>query len=282
MVENTGPDSLKALSFRQKQRKDSMVVSIITVCFNSVETIEETIMSVLSQDYKDIEHLIVDGGSTDGTLDIIERYRNNIAKIVSEPDRGIYDAMNKGIRLSTGDVIAVLNSDDVYASQTTVGRMVEFLQANNFDAVYGDLVYVDRHKRDRITRYWQTGPYRKNAFRYGWALPHPTFFCRKEIFETFGSFNDDLQIAADFELTLRFVEKHQIRVGYLPEVVASMRSGGKANVLRGIIRGNREIMSAFRLNDLRLSAWFLILKPAARVSQFFRRPGKSGGQRADL
>lgn len=256
-----------------------MVVSIITVCFNSAETIEETIRSVLSQDYKEIEYIIVDGSSTDRTLDTINKYKEYIAKVVSEPDHGIYDAMNKGIKLSTGDVIAVLNSDDMYADQTTVGRMVKFLQANDFDAVYGDLIYVDRHKSDHIKRYWKAGPYRKNAFRYGWALPHPTFFCRKEIFDTFGDFNDELQIAADFELMLRFIEKHQIKIGYLPKVIAAMRSGGKANVLRGIIQGNREIVSSFRLNDLRLSPWFFILKPMIRISQLFRRPGKSDSQK---
>jgi len=252
-----------------------MIVSIITVCLNSVETIEDTIKSVLGQDYREIEYIIVDGNSTDGTLDIINKYREEIDKIISEPDHGIYEAMNKGIKFSTGEVIAILNSDDIYADHSIVGRVVEFLQSNCFDAVYGDLIYVDCHKSNRIKRYWRAGPYRKNTFRYGWALPHPTFFCRKEIFDTFGSFDAKLQIAGDFELMLRFIENHHIKVGYFPEVIAVMRGGGKANILRGIIQGNMEIISSFRKNDLRISPWFFILKPIVRISQLFRRPSKS-------
>ncbi|NIP53056.1 MAG: glycosyltransferase [Phycisphaerae bacterium] len=251
-----------------------MKVSIITVCFNSAETIEDTINSVLDQDYKDIKYIVVDGGSTDGTLDIINSYRGKIAKVISEPDNGIYEAMNKGIKSSTGDIIATLNSDDVYTERTVVSRIVEFMRSNGLDAVYGDLVYVDRNRADRITRFWKAGKYKKGAFRYGWILPHPTFFCRKEIFERFGCFNDELQVAADFELMLRFIEKHNIKIGYLPKVIVKMRKGGKANVLRGIIRGNLEIMRSFRLNDVRLSPWFFFYRPITKILQLFARPNQ--------
>jgi len=204
-----------------------MNVSVITVCLNSAGTIENTINSVLVQDYRDIEYIVIDGGSTDGTLDIINSYRNKIAKVISEPDNGIYEAMNKGIRSSTGDIIATLNSDDVYTEHTIVSGIVEFMKSNSLDAAYGDLAYIDRNRTDHITRFWKAGKYKKGAFRYGWVLPHPTFFCRKEIFERFGYFNDKLQVAADFELMLRFVEKHNIKVGYLPKVIVKMRKGGK-------------------------------------------------------
>jgi len=249
-----------------------MKVSIITVCFNSVETIEDTIKSVLTQDCKDIEYIVVDGGSTDGTLEILAKYQSKLSKFISEPDKGIYDAMNKGIRLSTGDIIATLNSDDMYADETIVGQMVEFMQSNDLDAAYGDLVYIDRNNTDRITRFWKTGEYKRGAFCYGWVIPHATFFCRKQVFEKHGYFNEDFQIAADFELMLRFIEKHKINVGYLSKVIAKTRNGGKSNILRGIIRGNWEIIASFRLNGLHLSLWFFIFKPIAKLSQLFLRP----------
>jgi len=251
-----------------------MKVSIITVCFNIAETIEQTIKSVLGQDYKDIEYIIVDGRSTDGTLDIINRYKNRIANIISEPDNGIYDAMNKGLRSSTGDILATLNGDDVYADQTTVSQMAEFIQHKGLDAAYGDLIYVDRHDTGQVKRFWKPGPYKKGAFCHGWVIPHPTFFCRKEIFEKFGYFNDTLQIAADFELMLRLIEKHQIKIDYMEKVIVKMGTGGKANVLRGIIQGNREIIRSFRLNGLRLSPWFFVRKPITKISQLVRRPGR--------
>ena len=251
-----------------------MKVSIITVCFNSAATIEDTIRSVLSQDYKDIEYIVVDGASTDGTLDIINRYKNNMAKVVSEPDNGIYDAMNKGLRSSTGGIVATLNGDDVYAEKTTVSRMVEFIQHNGLDAAYGDLIYVDRRDTRHVKRFWQPGRYKRGAFSHGWVIPHPTFFCRKEIFERFGYFNDKLQIAADFELMLRLIEKHRIKIDYLPKVIVKMSTCGKANVLRGMIQGNKEIIRSFRLNNLRLSPWFVVCKPITKISQLFRRPGR--------
>jgi len=249
-----------------------MKLSIITVCYNSAETIENTMRSVLSQDYKNIEHIIVDGGSTDGTLDILTKYQGRISTCISEPDNGVYDAMNKGIKLSSGDVIATLNSDDVYADQTIVSQMVGFMQSNGLDAAYGDLVYVNQNNTDHVTRFWKPGEYKRGAFCYGWVLPHPTFFCRKEIFEKYGYFNEKFQIAADFELMLRFIEKHRIKVGYLSNIIVKMRAGGKANVLRGIIRGNWEIMSSFRRNNLRLSPWFFVHKPVMKISQLFRKP----------
>lgn len=249
-----------------------MKVSIITVCFNIAETIEDTIKSVLSQDYKNIEYIVVDGGSTDGTLEKINNYRHKIAKVISEPDKGIYDAMNKGLKASTGDILATLNGDDVYADRTAVSQIAEFIQDNSLDAAYGDLIYVDRHDSRHVKRFWQPGQYKKGAFCHGWVIPHPTFFCRKEIFERFGYFNDNLRIAADFELMLRLIEKHRIKIGYLPKVIARMGTGGKANVLRGMIQGNREIIRSFRLNNLRLSPWFFVCKPITKISQLFRRP----------
>ena len=259
-----------------------MKVSIITVCFNSDETIEDTVKSVLSQDYEHIEYIVVDGGSMDGTLDILKKYRDRIHKYISEPDNGVYEAMNKGIGLSSGDIVATLNSDDVYADETIVGQMAEFVQNNGLDAAYGDLVYIDHNNGDRVTRFWKAGAYKRKAFSYGWVIPHPTFFCRKEIFEKHGYFNEKFRTAADFELMLRFIEKHRINVGYLPEVIVKMRTGGNANVFRGVIRGNLEIIRSFRLNNMHLSPLFFILKPVIKISQLFRRPGSLNDENIDL
>jgi len=182
--------------------------------------------------------------------------------------------MNKGIRLSTGEIVATLNSDDMYADETIVGRMVKFIQKDSLDAAYGDLAYINPNNSHHIRRFWKAGEYKRGAFCYGWVIPHPTFFCRKQVFEKYGYFNERFQIAADFELMLRFIERYQIKIGYLPEVIVKMRPGGKANLLRGIIRGNRDIIRSFRLNNLRLSPWFFVLKPVMKISQLFARPSK--------
>ncbi|MCK4795185.1 MAG: glycosyltransferase [Desulfobacteraceae bacterium] len=246
-------------------------ISIITVVFNGESTIKDTISSIMSQDYPNIEYIIIDGGSTDGTVDIIKSYDISISKFISEPDNGLYDAMNKGIHLASGDIISTLNSDDVYAKSTVVSKMVKFIESRGLDAAYGDLVYIDEGNPEKITRFWQPGKYEKGAYCRGWVPPHPTFFCRKSVFERFGYFNVKLQIAADFELMLRFIEKHQIKVGYLPEVVVKMRTGGKANALKGIVKGNLEIIKSFRMNGLRISPWFFVRKPAEKISQLFRK-----------
>ena len=257
-------------------------VSIITVTYNSRKTIEDSILSVLSQDYGNIEYIVVDGQSNDGTTAIIKQHLSKIAVYLSEPDNGIYDAMNKGLELATGDIIATLNSDDVYASQTIVSRMVEFMQKNVLEAAYGDLDYIASDNSGNVKRFWKAGEYKKGAFYHGWVIPHPTFFCRKQVFEKYGYFNDTFQVAADFELLLRFIERHQIKVGYLPKVIVKMRTRGKANVLRGIIRGNCEIIRSFRLNGLRLSPWFFIVKPITKISQLFTRPSKADNKNIDL
>lgn len=249
----------------------SLKISIITSVLNGADTIADTIESVMKQDYDNIEHVIIDGGSTDQTVPIIKKYANNIEKFISEPDDGVYDAMNKGIKLSTGDIIATLNSDDFYASQDTVKNMVNCIETFDLDAAYGDLAYVSRKNIDKVVRFWKAGKYRKGAFRHGWALPHPTFFCKRKVYEDYGYFNPNIKIASDFELLLRFVEKHEIAIGYQPQVIVKMRTGGKAYGLVGRICGNLEIISAFHLNDLTISPSFFIRKPIAKLTQFFRR-----------
>lgn len=249
-----------------------MKVSIITVCLNSAEAIEDCIESVSKQTHPDIEHIIIDGSSTDGTVEIINTHKDKIFKFVSEPDDGIYNAMNKGIKVSRGDVVTTLNSDDMYASRNIVHQMSEFIEKHKFDAAYGDLVYVDRDNIEKVTRYWKAGYYQKGAFRYGWTPPHPTFFCRRGLFEKYGFFDRRFKIAADFELMLRFIEKNRIKFGYLPKVIVKMRRGGRANILNGIIRGNLEIMKSFRLNNICFPPLFFAHKLITKISQLFKRP----------
>lgn len=252
----------------------NMKISIITVCYNSADTIADTIRSVLSQDYQDIEYVVIDGGSKDGTIDILNKYRDNIHKYISEPDKGIYDAMNKGIAMATGDIIAVLNADDFYAAGDVVSKMVELMESKKLDAAYGDLVYVDLKDTSKEVRFWRAGSYKPGAFRKGWVPPHPAFFCRRRVYEKYGSFRKDMKIAADFELMLRFIEKHKIKIGYLSQTIVKMRTGGKANDWKGRICGNIEILKSFKLNNLKPSPLFFISKPLTKISQLFKRTSK--------
>ncbi len=249
-----------------------MKISIVTVCFNCVDTIEDTIESVLSQEHRDIEYIIVDGGSTDGTLDIVDKYRARIATCISGPDDGIYDAMNKGIRCAGGELVGCLNADDMYTDAQVVSDIADAAESKGCHGVYGDLLYVRRYDCNKVVRYWKAGLYLPGAFRYGWVPPHPTFFCRKDVLEEYGYYDVLYQIAGDFELMLRLIEKHRIRLGYIQRPLVRMRVGGRANTVRGIVRGNREILHAFAVNGLKPSMRFLWNRPFIRIGQLVKRP----------
>jgi len=248
-------------------------ISIITVCYNSATTIDSTLRSVTSQDYPDIEYIIVDGGSTDGTLDIIKRYQN-VSILVSEPDKGIYDAMNKGIRLATGDVIGTLNADDFYTDNTAVSDVAKTFEDNAVDACFADLVYVDQNNTDKIVRYWKSQQYQPGLFKKGWMPAHPTFFVRKAIYEKFGAFDLNFRIAADFELLFRLIEKNKIRTVYLPRVIIKMRLGGTTNKnLKNIRIQNTEIIQILRAYYKDFSVFkFWFSKIINRVFQRISRP----------
>lgn len=250
-----------------------MKISIITVCYNSATTIDSTLRSVTSQDYPDIEYIIVDGGSTDGTLDIIKRYQN-VSILVSEPDKGIYDAMNKGIRLATGDVIGTLNADDFYTDNTAVSDVAKTFEDNAVDACFADLVYVDQNNTDKIVRYWKSQQYQPGLFKKGWMPAHPTFFVRKAIYEKFGAFDLNFRIAADFELLFRLIEKNKIRTVYLPRVIIKMRLGGTTNKnLKNIRIQNTEIIQILRAYYKDFSVFkFWFSKIINRVFQRISRP----------
>ena len=249
-----------------------MKISIITIAFNSEETIEDTIKSVVAQDYKDVEYIIIDGGSTDGTLQIVDKYKDNIAKVISEPDKGIYDAMNKGVRASTGELVGILNSDDFYASNTVLSEIADAI--GDKDAIYADLVYVDRENTEKVVRYWKAGAYKEDCFFKGWMPPHPTFFIRKRLYDKYGDYNLKLKSAADYELMLRMLHKHKISVTYLPKVITKMRVGGQSNVtLKNRLKANKEDRMAWELNGLEPKFYSLYLKPARKITQFLKTRG---------
>lgn len=245
-------------------------VSIITVCYNNSQTIEATIKSVVSQDYKNIEYILVDGASTDDTLQIINRYKDNIATIVSEKDNGIYFAINKGIALATGDVVAILHADDFYADTTIISKVVQAFETAQSDTVYGDLQYVDRNETTKVIRNWKAGAYSKDNFLKGWMPPHPSFFAKRKCYQQFGSFNTALTSSADYELMLRFLYKHNSSVAYIPVILVKMRAGGQSNSsLKNRIHANREDKKAWELNGLNAHFLTFIRKPLSKLKQFF-------------
>lgn len=251
-----------------------MKVSIITIAYNSAETIEATIQSVLGQNHPNIEYIVIDGASSDGTLDIVNRYSDQISVIVSEPDKGIYDAMNKGVEKSSGDLIGILNSDDFYADQNVISDVVQAFTANpSADALYADLVYVDRKNSEKIIRYWKAGDFHRSRFRAGWMPPHPTFFVKRSRYEAHGTYRLELRSAADYELMLRFLYKHEVPCTYLPRIITHMRVGGESNVsLKNRLRANKEDRKAWQINGLQPAWYTLTLKPISKIGQFIRKP----------
>ncbi len=245
-------------------------VSIITVCFNSEQTIEDTIQSVIHQDYSKIEYIILDGKSTDKTIDKVKSYGDKIDVFKSESDKGMYDALNKAIDLCTGEIIAILNSDDVYADEKVISDVVNVMVRDKTDAVYADLVYVDKNNLDKVTRIWKSGKYSRNSFLYGWMPPHPTFFVKKEVYEKHGKFNIELVSAADYELMLRLLHKYDVNTSYLPRVIVKMREGGLSNQsLYNRIRANKEDRLAWEINQLKPLPFTMLIKPIRKVGQFF-------------
>lgn len=249
-----------------------MKVSIITIAYNSAETIEDTIQSVAAQSYPDIEYIVIDGASKDETMDIVNRHRDAIATVVSEPDKGIYDAMNKGVERATGDVVGILNSDDFYADADVISDVVAHFKSTGSDGVYADLVYVDRDDPEKVVRYWKSKPYASGLFRKGWMPAHPTFFVRKHCYDNFGHYDTRLRSAADYELMLRFIERHKISVSYLNRTITKMRVGGQSNVsMKNRIRANQEDREAWRMNNLTPAWYTLYLKPISKIGQFLKR-----------
>ncbi|TAN40752.1 MAG: glycosyltransferase [Nitrospirae bacterium] len=254
-----------------------MKVTIITVVHNGREFIADCLESVLGQTYDNIEYIVIDGGSTDGTLEVIDQYRARITRVISEADQGVYDAMNKGIALATGDIVGLLNSDDIYADRDVISRVVAEFIESDVEACYADLVYVDRMNTDRVVRYWRSCDYKEGLFRQGWMPPHPTFFVKRSVYAAYGGFNLALGSSADYELMLRFLHKNRVTSSYIPQILVHMRMGGTSNAsLTGRLRAHCMDRKAWRVNDLRPALWTVILKPLRKIPQYFRRPPRSG------
>ena len=249
-----------------------MKVSIITVCYNSEATIKETIESVASQSYSDIEYIIVDGKSTDNTLEIIQQFGNRVSKVISEPDNGLYDAINKGIGTATGNVIGLVHSDDILASTNVINNIVDVFNASGCDGVYGDLQYVDKQNANKVFRNWMSGEYEHGMFLKGWMPPHPTLYVKRELFEKYGNYDASFKFAADYELMLRFIHKHQIKLSYLPEVMVKMRTGGKSNSsISNRIKANLEDRKAWQINGIKANFLTPYMKPLSKLKQFYKK-----------
>ena len=251
-----------------------MKISIITVSYNSVKYLENCINSITNQSHKNIEYIIIDGASTDGTLSLLNSKRDQLSVLLSEPDSGIYDAMNKGINIVSGDVIGLLNSDDFYINDKVISKVVkEFENDPSLDACYADLVYVDQINTSKIVRYFKSSAFKHGLFSKGWCPPHPTFFVRRSVYDRFGKFDLNYRIAADVELMMRFLEVHNIKSRYIPEVWVKMRMGGVTNKnLKNILFQNWEILGSFYKNGLSVNPIsFFIYKIISRFKQFFNR-----------
>lgn len=244
-------------------------VSIITACYNSAATIEDTLRSVCSQDYPNIEYIIVDGESKDNTLAIVDKYKDKITKVVSGKDGGIYFALNKGISLASGEIIALIHSDDFYTHDKVISNMVALFEKTQCEAAYADLQYVNESDTHKIVRLWKSGNYSHGMFLNGWMPPHPTFFVRRSVYEKYGSFNTELRSAADYEFMLRVIHKNRIKLAYLPEVTVKMRVGGKSNVTVGNrVKANNEDRRAWELNGLKPRWYTLYFKPLRKITQW--------------
>ena len=250
-----------------------MKISLITVTYNSSRTLRDTIVSVLAQTYQDIEYIIIDGLSEDNTIEIIKEYEPQFEgriRWVSEKDTGLYDAMNKGFRMATGEIIGIINSDDLIAETTAIEKIVRCFEANSsVDAVYADLYYVAQSDTSKIVRYWKSG--KQRPFAKGWHPAHPTFYVKKVVYEKSGLFDLGFKFAADFELMLRLIEKEHIKLYYLPEALVRMRLGGTTSKsLSNIIKCNIECVEAFRKNRIRVSCLYPLFRLFPKIKQYFQ------------
>lgn len=248
-----------------------MKVSIITVVYNNATEIRSAIESVLSQSYQHIEYIVIDGDSTDGTLDIIKSYNLKIGVFISEKDKGLYDAMNKGIMRATGDIIGFLHSDDIFENEHVIANIVESFQKNDCDAVYGDLVYVSKHDASKIIRYWKSDVFDIKKFIHGWMPAHPTLYIRHKIYQQYGLFDITFKISADYDFIIRTLGSGKLNCVYLPIIITRMRTGGASNKsLKNIRRKSSEDLRALKKNNM--GGWYtLCAKNISKLKQFGKR-----------
>lgn len=246
-----------------------MTISLITPSYNSAATIARTIESVIAQNYSDLEYIIIDGVSKDRTAEIVSAYQNKIKiKFISEPDRGIYDAMNKGIKIASGEIIGILNSDDLFDNKLVLKNVAETFSDNSIEAVYGDVKYFFDNV-DKITRYWRAGKYQESKLNNGWVIPHPALFVRRMVYEKYGLFNPDFRIAGDYEFILRILKIHKVKVKYLPEVFTKMYNGGASgSSLEQRKKGWEELKKAWLVNNLKLPHFFILRRILFKLRQY--------------
>ncbi|MCF7795389.1 glycosyltransferase [Patescibacteria group bacterium] len=247
-----------------------MKISLITPTYNSSQTISRTIESVIAQNYSDLEYIIIDGASTDNTKDIVSTYQNKInIKFISESDSGIYEAMNKGIKLANGEVIAILNSDDIFDSSEVLMKVATGFNDRKIDAVYGDIKYFSNNV-NKIIRLWRAGKYQENKLNNGWVIPHPALFLRRSVYEQCGLFRADFKLAGDYEFILRVLKIYQINLKYFPEVLVRMYNGGvSGNNLKQRIIGWKELKKAWAVNNLKIPKFFILRRIIFKLKQFF-------------
>ncbi len=250
-----------------------MKLSVVTVCLNAHAHIAEAVESVHGQTHPDVEHIVVDGGSDDGTLDVLEKYRNRIATLISERDQGLYFAMNKGIEAATGEYLGFLNSDDVYHHQGVLEAIANALAGGQFEAAHADLVYVRRDDPSRVVRYWSSKSYVPGMFEEGWHPAHPTLFVKTELLRAMGGFNTRYRFHADFDLMVRLFADRGVKSVYIPEVLVRMRTGGQSTRSpSNIYRGNRESWEIARRFGIARTPLWVARKLGYRVVQYFKRP----------
>lgn len=252
-----------------------MKVSIITVTYNSQKYLEDCILSVINQKYKDIEYIIIDGKSSDNTVNIIKKYENVLAGWISETDRGMYDAINKGMQMATGDVIGILNSDDILADPNVINSIVDAFKENDADVIYGDLEYVDPDDINKIYRIWKGKPYKRSLFKTGWMPAHPTFYIKKSFVDKYGGYENHFYSAADYEFMSRYLFVHKLNAYYLPKLLVKMRRGGQSNnniYMR--LRANRRDYLAMKKNHVPFPFVVSILKPLSKLHQYYKKGDK--------
>ncbi|WP_253651993.1 MULTISPECIES: glycosyltransferase family 2 protein [unclassified Vibrio] len=248
-----------------------MKVSIITATYNSAETILSTLQSLESQTYPNIEYIIVDGASKDNTLDVIKANCSRVSTIISEPDKGIYDALNKGIQAATGDIIGFLHSDDIFAYPDAVSELVALMDKKQTQAVYADLEYVSKDNLNNVVRLWKSGQYQRSKLKQGWMPPHPTFYMKRELYQSCGMFDLNFNISADYDSLLRYLWINKITMAYLPKVITKMRVGGTSNnSLSNIIHKTKEDIRALNNNGLFWPS-AIFIKNVSKIPQFLKK-----------
>lgn len=256
------------------QTPNPVTVSIITVCFNSASTIRDTIESVFTQTYSFIEYIIIDGASTDATMNIIDEYKSRIDHIISEPDKGIYDAMNKGIAKATGDIIGILNSDDFYENNQVIENIAQsFNDHPDSDLIFGDVIFVKPNQTDVITRHYSAHHFQPWKLRFGWMPPHPATFIKKTAYNQAGIYKLDYKISSDYEMFVRMLMVKKLRFTYLDKVLVRMRSGGvSSSGLKSNIILNSEIVKACRSNGIYTNLAMVLSKIPFKLLELIRKP----------